>query len=635
MEEVDKILIRSLRLAGTAVPAEVQTLREFSTELIVESVVRCLRVISPSLASGFSPLLPPGMSARFRMGMGLAQACTELGYPRELGYQSFLYSSEPDIRHLLMFLAERLPRDAAEDADQPAGEPAVLRRAIASRIKEQLAMPWVPPACRIPRLQRAQGSLPLDRFHAQRLVLPDADATGVPKEVREFQGGRFLPPAPVQPALRPWRVASLLESHAAELSARQEWEAEWKGPGLASRLSPEEYQRGKRQRLQRRLVEQLRQSWGRVAPSEQGLPGAQDLGELLHSWRAGGPHIPAGKGSRFTHAERFTFRQETEAPVGQAPVTDALLPSKRSEQDVQAAREEEAAALQQQLDQLGRAIEEVGAHMKKLNLSLGQVEAEIRESQLGAAEREQLMRVKKRAVDLLPDAQVNLAKLQLVVENSAQRVINLAGQWEKHRVPLIAEYRQLKKLHDRRELESSRQLLEIKDLHQRICGAADEAKRKEELYKQLVMELENLPKDVSRSAYTQRILEIVGNIRKQKEEITKILADTKELQKEINSLSGKLDRTFAVTDELVFKDAKKDEDVRKAYKYLAALHENCSQLIQTIEDTGTIMREIRDLEEQIETETGKKTLSNLEKILEDYKAIRHENAGLLGRIRET
>ncbi len=32
-----------------------------------------------------------------------------------------------------------------------------------------------------------------------------------------------------------------------------------------------------------------------------------------------------------------------------------------------------------------------------------------------------------------------------------------------------------------------------------------------------------------------------------------ILSDTKELQKEINNLTGKLDRTFAVTDELVFK----------------------------------------------------------------------------------
>lgn len=35
--------------------------------------------------------------------------------------------------------------------------------------------------------------------------------------------------------------------------------------------------------------------------------------------------------------------------------------------------------------------------------------------------------------------------------------------------------------------------------------------------------------------------------------LCQILSDTKALQKEINSLSGKLDRTFAVTDELVFK----------------------------------------------------------------------------------
>lgn len=32
---------------------------------------------------------------------------------------------------------------------------------------------------------------------------------------------------------------------------------------------------------------------------------------------------------------------------------------------------------------------------------------------------------------------------------------------------------------------------------------------------------------------------------------------------------------------------------------------------------------------------GKKTLSNLEKIQEDYRALRQENASLLGRVRET
>lgn len=146
-------------------------------------------------------------------------------------------------------------------------------------------------------------------------------------------------------------------------------------------------------------------------------------------------------------------------------------------------------------------------------------------------------------------------------------------------------------------------------------------------------ELEALPRDVSRAVYTQRILEIVGNIRKQKEEIGKILEDTRALQKEINALVGKLERTFSVTDELLFKDAKRDEVVRKAYKYLAALHENCAQLIRTIEDTGTIQREIRDLEEQIEGETSAKLPASLERILSDCRALREENALLAARAR--
>ena len=99
-----------------------------------------------------------------------------------------------------------------------------------------------------------------------------------------------------------------------------------------------------------------------------------------------------------------------------------------------------------------------------------------------------------------------------------------------------------------------------------------------------------MTKDTNRSPYTRRIMEIVANIKKQKEEINKvyfqffvcypslpplslslslslsppslslpdfqILIDTKRVQKEINQLSGKLDRVFQITDEQVFKVTK-------------------------------------------------------------------------------
>lgn len=45
----------------------------------------------------------------------------DLGYKGEIGYQTFLYSNEPEIRSLLMFLVEKLPRERSEASDQPTG----------------------------------------------------------------------------------------------------------------------------------------------------------------------------------------------------------------------------------------------------------------------------------------------------------------------------------------------------------------------------------------------------------------------------------------------------------------------------------------------------------------------------------
>ena len=53
---------------------EVDSLQHFHTELIVSATVRCLKIINSSLQLPNS--LPPGMSARFRVGTSLANALT-------------------------------------------------------------------------------------------------------------------------------------------------------------------------------------------------------------------------------------------------------------------------------------------------------------------------------------------------------------------------------------------------------------------------------------------------------------------------------------------------------------------------------------------------------------------------------
>ncbi|XP_076596536.1 coiled-coil domain-containing protein 22 [Chaetodon auriga] len=632
MEEVDNILIHALKQVGTEVSEEIDSVKQFSSELIVEAVVRCIRVIDSGLGSALPTSLPPGMSARFRVGMSLAQACQDIGYKGEIGYQTFLYSNEPEIRSLLMFLVEKLPREHAEASDQPAGKSVVLQRAIAAAIKAQLAVPWLPSNCRLPLHGETQSPGALHSFHVQLLSLPHC--TKGPgkmqlKVVKDYQRD-ILPPVTAQPSHHASMVASILEQHTAELSAAQEWDNEWNGHGLMSHLTPQEFRCRKLTRLRKRIKEQLHSA---ALPSPESAFGGpcstSDLSELLQAFRCAGPsgHMLT-KGTHFTHTQKFTFTQET------AAVASSIPTGHQSECDIQLCQQEELTSIQHQFQQLCSDVVQLTEDMKHMSVNYTQVLDELKQRELGNTEKEERMQVKKKTINLLPDADDNLLKLQVLVEASAKRVVNLASQWEKHRAPLIDEHRRLKEICSNQDLESSRRLSEIKSLHDKIRVSTEEAKKKEEIYKQLVTDLENLPQDVSRSAYTQRILEIVSNIKKQKEEITKILSDTKELQKEINNLTGKLDRTFAVTDELVFKDAKKDESVRKSYKYLAALHENCNQLVQTIEDTGTILREIRDLEEQIETENGNKTVANLERILDDYKAIRQENSALTAKIRE-
>lgn len=86
-----------------------QTLRAFTTELVVEAVVRCLRVINPAVGSSLSPLLPLAMSARFRLAMSLAQACMVSSLLPICTVSSFLLRRVTKLLEMLAFALRHLP----------------------------------------------------------------------------------------------------------------------------------------------------------------------------------------------------------------------------------------------------------------------------------------------------------------------------------------------------------------------------------------------------------------------------------------------------------------------------------------------------------------------------------------------
>lgn len=84
---------------------------------------------------------------------------------------------------------------------------------------------------------------------------------------------------------------------------------------------------------------------------------------------------------------------------------------------------------------------------------------------------------------------------------------------------------------------------------------------------------------------------------------------------------------------MVFKDAKKDEACKTAYKHLAEMHSCCAEIGETITATASILGEIRDFEHQIEVSSGKNMSENLAKITYDLEALKKENAGLKVQIK--
>ncbi|GFU96946.1 coiled-coil domain-containing protein 22 homolog [Trichonephila clavipes] len=619
MEEVDEIVLHTLRQIGCDV-SEINSLKEFTTEAAIEGVVRCLKLINPSLE--LSHHVPPNMSARYRLGSTLAAICTELGYKGEIGYQTFLYSNETDLRKIFLFLVENLPKETEKALDEPLNITSLIIKEACSFLTRSLNYPWLPHYCKgdVENEGRYLLKTPLyslGKFQPTILFRPSNYVHIKNKGEYLKHCENFVQLVSKQVNLGPLLLSSVLETNT--LDYVKQLRSESNQDDLTSVLNRKELVSQKREKINKVINEHLLQAL------QQSKHISSNLDETIKKSSV------ETRSSRFTHSLELQFTPDKKENTASLSVPTAKAGD--TEEDMQKKREAEIKELQQKLDSLTTKLENLHLENKNYEATSQNVLEQIKKEQETIDDLKERYRVKKCTLSLLPDAETNIEKLQAVIDASSQRLVSLANQWEQHRVPLIDQYRELRELSSRRVNETQRKLEEIKVLREKIKSLGVEARQKEEMHKHLVTAYEKLTKDVSRCAYTRRIMEIVGNIKKQKAEIDKVLLDTRNVQKEINKLSGKLERTFTVTDELIFKDAKKDEAIRRAYKYLAALHENCNQLVVIVEETGAIAREIRELEDQIEQENQKKVAATLERITSDYKQMQQENASLLAQLK--
>uniref|UniRef100_A0A9J2P3D4 Coiled-coil domain-containing protein 22 homolog n=1 Tax=Ascaris lumbricoides TaxID=6252 RepID=A0A9J2P3D4_ASCLU len=226
-------------------------------------------------------------------------------------------------------------------------------------------------------------------------------------------------------------------------------------------------------------------------------------------------------------------------------------------------------------------------------------------------------------------------KLNKYIEESEERMESLQNRWISVKSEKDDELRRARNEYDSlgQEKELQRETAEMLRLADAI---ESELYLKHEHLSKLKREVERMEQvQLNRNAYTRRIFEIVANIRKQQEDIDKVLSENRHIQKELKSLVGKLDRTFTVVEEKLYRDMQRDTSMQKAYRLLVKIHEECSWVVSATEACGRINREIDELNDQIAIQQQKRLDETLEKVLNDWMEVKQENDALMNTLGAT
>ncbi|XP_068234617.1 coiled-coil domain-containing protein 22 homolog [Palaemon carinicauda] len=592
MEEVDKILILTLNQLGCDLNEDVRSVKDFGIHEVIVSVSKCLKTINGD--NEFPGSLPQNMAQRFRVAATIAQAIKDTGYPGDVGYQSLLYPNEAELRKILMFLIEKLPKDTTTVSDEPINKASVIHQEVKQKLRKVLAQPWIPRHCRaVVRKFASQSSLTSYStqnsrpFVSKQFTLESSKLSKDKKiyyekyarRINKLLGDRYV-------------IPTLINHHAAQL--------EWNNILPSSEIEKDSKEEIKLEALILRNSIEVMKTVTKV----------EDHQSLISTFGS--------------YKDLMNTQEHGKEAISENSSTDVMS----TEEQVTLKREEHLKQCQKEVADLTQKIQECINITESTDLSLTKLKEEIEMEDKLNDEKTSELKTKQRTASLIPDSESNIKKLQATIKNSEEKMTRLQQQWEAHKEPLEEQLEKLTHEISGRKGNEEHLRNRLSELRDKMRSMVQDAPRKEVLLTQLKTQCENMNKDINRSVYTKRIIDISSKVRKQKEEIDRVLADTRTIQKEINTISGKLERTFTVVESLAFKEASSNERARQIYRAVAAVHEGCGDLVDTIRETGAIQRDISDLKEQVDLEKDKKVEETLEQLKTDLSQVKKENAAL-------
>lgn len=518
MEEVDKIIIVTLKSLNGDIEEDVSTIKKLTTEIFVEAVVKMIHIIDPTFQA--SKTLPNSMSAKYKYCAELSDKVKSLGFQGDIGYQTFLYGNEIEVRRTLMYLMERLPREQTKISTHTDTKLEAFKKKLSQAIVEKVT------------------SSKTNKFISMPLE------TGI---VKPGQAKNSMTP-------REWREYCI--KHLKFITHQVE-------PKL-------------------------------IFPSIITL-NAYEGKEIKEPF----PTIEEDKEVHYNH-------NQTEVNISNS------IPRDISQSD---------------LNKLSQSIQSEVEEFNKLKREYKQLEKMKKEEEIQLNKNKKNIDINEKINIMLPDSDDYIEKLESKINGAHEKMKLLQEQWEEAKKPYLEE----KNKRSKKQNNNSQYYEQLRQLRETAQVLRNEYEIKTLAFNKLN---ENLPKkSVNRSSYTKRILEIINNIKKQDLDISKIINDTKQVQKQLNNVNGKIERCFTLADEMIFRDVSRDEMSRKAYKYLVTLHTDCNDIVKVVTEIGNLKKEIKNLEEQIDLLCSKNIGENLLQIQKDIQHMKSESTALVNQMK--
>ncbi|XP_076897034.1 uncharacterized protein LOC143550223 [Bidens hawaiensis] len=240
----------------------------------------------------------------------------------------------------------------------------------------------------------------------------------------------------------------------------------------------------------------------------------------------------------------------------------------------------------------------------------------------------------KAAMEMACDEQTPLesyiTQLSKQIDAKRHNLAEIESKWKALINPLQEKKRNYEEALCARHPESQEKHQQWKKLEQDLESTLSETNQREKELSSLSAEVEKLPKLATRRSYIERIKEITKNSRKQDIDTERILKDTRDLQLESNMIQERLHRTYAVVDETLLREARKDQVGEQARILLTTIHESFQEISEKILATDRTRREQTDLETKLSSIATQSL--NMDKLQADLDAIRKENEYLESRL---